>query len=100
MTIAVVADLHLAYNSGLKQVETVVEHINKMNADLVCMPGDFFTNVYDDVRQPEKIIKELRKIKSRYGVYGCWGNHDVDEPILAGFTFTSFSKKRLSMTRV
>ena len=93
MTIAVVADLHLAYNSGLKQVETVVEHINKMNADLVCMPGDFFTNVYDDVRQPEKIIKELRKIKSRYGVYGCWGNHDVDEPILAGFTFTSFSKK-------
>lgn len=92
MTIAVVADLHLSYSTGLRQVKTVVKYINDMDADLVCMPGDFFTNVYDDVREPEKIIAELKKIKSKYGVYGCWGNHDVDEPILAGFTFTSFRK--------
>ena len=31
--------------------------------------------------------KILKKIKSRYGVYACWGNHDLNEPILAGFTF-------------
>lgn len=92
MTIAIVADTHLAYNSGLKQVKTIVKYINEMDADLVCMPGDFFTNVYDDVREPEKIIAEFRKIKSKYGVYGCWGNHDVDEPILAGFTFSGKSK--------
>lgn len=88
MTIGIVADLHMAYNSGLKEIKKVVGHLNKMDADLVCMPGDFFTNVYDDVREPDKLIAELRKIKSRYGVYGCWGNHDVDEPILAGFTFS------------
>ena len=90
MTVAVVSDLHLAYNTGLKEVRSVVKYINEMDADLVCMPGDFFTNVYDDVREPEAIISELRKIKSRYGVFGCWGNHDVDEPILAGFTFSAF----------
>ena len=29
----------------------------------------------------------LSGIKSRYGTYACWGNHDVSEKILAGFTF-------------
>ena len=29
----------------------------------------------------------LSDIKSRYGTYACWGNHDVSEKILAGFTF-------------
>ena len=32
-------------------------------------------------------IKILKKIKYHYGVYTCWGNHDINEPILAGFTF-------------
>ena len=49
-------------------IKSVTEnYINEMDADLVCMPGDFFTNVYDDIREPDKIIAELRKIKSRYG---------------------------------
>ena len=36
----------------------------------------------------------LKSIKSRYGVYACWGNHDLDEPILAGFTFGGKKKER------
>ena len=34
-----------------------------------------------------KIKEILKGIKSKYGVYACWGNHDLNEPILAGFTF-------------
>ena len=45
MTVAVVSDLHMAYNTGLEEVRSVVKYINEMDADLVCMPGDFFTNV-------------------------------------------------------
>ena len=26
-------------------------------------------------------------MQSTYGAYACWGNHDVSEPILAGFTW-------------
>lgn len=29
----------------------------------------------------------LAGLKSRYGTYACYGNHDLDEKILAGFTF-------------
>ena len=28
-------------------------------------------------------------MKSTYGTYACWGNHDVNQKILAGFTFST-----------
>ena len=54
--------------------------------DLVCIAGDFFDNEYDAVQYPEKTISILKEIKSTYGVYACWGNHDFKEKLLAGFT--------------
>ena len=65
----------------------LVRKINKQKPDLVCIAGDIFDNEYDAVREPEKISEILRTIRSKYGVYACWGNHDLNEPILAGFTF-------------
>ena len=35
----------------------------------------------------------LRGIRSKYGVYACYGNHDIEEPVLAGFTFRQGEKK-------
>ena len=55
--------------------------------DLLLLAGDIFDNEYDAIRNPEKLEKTLRGIKSTYGVYACWGNHDLNEEILAGFTF-------------
>ena len=46
--------------------------------------------------QPEKMAELYRQIKSRYGVYAVYGNHDIQEPILAGFTFASKDKKEAS----
>lgn len=65
----------------------LVRKINKQKPDLVCIAGDIFDNEYDAIRNPEKLEKTLRGIKSTYGVYACWGNHDLNEEILAGFTF-------------
>ena len=31
--------------------------------------------------------------ESRYGIYACYGNHDIKEKILAGFTFGGSRKK-------
>lgn len=39
----------------------------------------------------------LKKIRSKYGVYACYGNHDVEEKILAGFTFGRNKKKESSI---
>ena len=42
---------------------------------------------------PEAVKASLRAMKSRLGVYACWGNHDVSERLFSGF-----STKRLENT--
>ena len=87
LKIVLLADTHFGYNSGAVHAQEIVDKINEQNPDLVCIAGDIFDNEYDAVREPEKISEILRTIRSKYGVYACWGNHDLNEPILAGFAF-------------
>lgn len=87
LKIVLLADTHFGYNAGAVHAQEIVDKINEQNPDLVCIAGDIFDNEYDAVREPEKISEILRTIRSKYGVYACWGNHDLNEPILAGFTF-------------
>ena len=87
MKVVLLADTHFGYNSGILHAKELVRKINKQNPDLVCIAGDIFDNEYDAIRDPERIEKVLQRIKSTYGVYACWGNHDLNEEILAGFTF-------------
>ena len=87
MKVVLLADTHFGYNVGVLHARELVRKINKQKPDLVCIAGDIFDNEYDAIRNPEKLEKTLRGIKSTYGVYACWGNHDLNEEILAGFTF-------------
>ena len=87
LRIILVADTHFGYNTSLRQTTDLAEKINAQNPDLVCFAGDIFDNEYDAIHAPEKLCKALHTIQAKYGVYACWGNHDVNEPILAGFTF-------------
>ena len=87
MKVVLLADTHFGYNAGVLHARELVRKINKQKPDLVCIAGDIFDNEYDAIRNPEKLEKTLRGIKSTYGVYACWGSHDLNEEILAGFTF-------------
>ncbi|MBU5482239.1 metallophosphoesterase [Blautia sp. MSJ-19] len=87
LRIILLADTHFGYNAGVLHARELVRKINKQQPDLVCIAGDIFDNEYDAIRDPERLQKVLRGIKSTYGVYACWGNHDLNEEILAGFTF-------------
>lgn len=87
MKVVLLADTHFGYNAGVLHARELVRKINKQKPDLVCIAGDIFDNEYNAIRNPEKLEKTLRGIKSTYGVYACWGNHDLNEEILAGFTF-------------
>ena len=87
LKVVLVADLHLGYSAGARHAERIAAKINAENPDLVCFAGDLFDNEYDAFSQPERVKAALKSIRSTYGVYACWGNHDLNEPILAGFTF-------------
>lgn len=92
LKIVLVADFHFGFSTDLDHTQKIVQRINDQNADLVCIAGDIFDNEYDAISHPTELQNMLCSIKSRYGVYACWGNHDLNEPILAGFTFRRNSK--------
>ena len=93
LNIVMVADLHMGYNIGYKHISKMVDKINKENADIVVIAGDIFDNDYESIEKPDQMIRLLRNIKSKYGVYAVYGNHDIQEKILAGFTFNISNDK-------
>ena len=87
MTIAMFGDPQFGYNSGEYHLKQAVDIINKNDVDIVCVVGDIFDNQYSAIKHPDKLIDLFKQIKSKYGMYAVLGNHDVEEPILCGFTF-------------
>lgn len=93
LKIALISDLHLGFSIGAAHTQKMVNAVNAMNPDLIVFAGDFFDNSYDSIENPDDVIEILKGLKSTYGTYACWGNHDVSEKILVGFTFGSSSVK-------
>lgn len=93
LKIALVADLHMGYSIGVKEIKQMVNKINALNADVVVIAGDIFDNRYESLDDPEEITRQLKSIKSKYGVFATYGNHDIEEQILMGFTFGSGKDK-------
>ena len=93
LRIALLGDLHLGYNAGLSMMKDMVEKINREDVDLVLVAGDIFDNAYDAIEQPEEIAKTLAGMKSRYGAYAVYGNHDVEDNLIFGFNFSTQDKE-------
>lgn len=83
--IVLAADLHLGYSIGCKDMERMVEAINAQDPDVVMLAGDIYDNNYDALDDPDRLAEIFSGIKSRYGVYAIYGNHDVTEPLVGGF---------------
>jgi len=75
LKVVFLSDVHLGVGINDKDFFKLIDKINKENADLVLLGGDFF----DESTPKEYIIKMkegLANIKSKYGVYGIIGNHE------------------------
>lgn len=86
MKIVLVSDWHLGYSIGVRDMKRMVKKINEQNPDLVLVAGDIYDNEYEAIHKPEEVAKVLKGIRSRYGTYGVYGNHDVSEKLVGGFT--------------
>lgn len=76
MKIILISDLHLGAVNSEKRLESIVQKINKLEPDLVCIAGDIFNDDYNALQDPERAINLLKSITATYGVYGSLGNHD------------------------
>jgi len=75
--IVLISDLHLGYSSAEKNLPKIVQGINDLCPDVVCIVGDIFNDDFNLIRDQNTAIKLLQSIKSKYGVYACLGNHDA-----------------------
>jgi len=80
MTIVLVSDLHLGSVGSERNLARVVEEINRLEPDLVCLAGDIFNDDYRAIRDPDAVGRSLSSIRSTYGVYAALGNHDSGMP--------------------
>ncbi|MEM9922684.1 MAG: metallophosphoesterase [Cyanobacteria bacterium P01_D01_bin.50] len=69
------SDLHY---DGLRLSEEMLEQAiitsNEAEPDLVVLTGDFIT---DDPAPIYRLVKRLKNLQSRFGVYAVLGNHDI-----------------------
>lgn len=86
LRVALVADLHLGCNLGLAGLRRLCAAIRAEKPDLVCIAGDLFDNCFDDIEEPAEAARLLAGLRPRWGVWACWGNHDLPEELLAGFS--------------
>ena len=82
-----IADTHMGYAIGRDHIEKMVKKINDCHPDIVIFAGDIFDNSTEGLDYPEETAELFRRIESKYGIWATYGNHDIDEQILMGFTF-------------
>ena len=78
LTIALISDLHIGSSVNAAWLGRVVDRINGMEPDIVCIAGDIFDNNLNSISDTEQYVSLLRRIKAPFGAYACLGNHDVD----------------------
>jgi uncharacterized protein len=73
LRLAVVSDIHLGPLAGTHHVGRIVDLINSVTADIVCVVGDL---VDGSVAELGRFAEPLRGIESRHGAYFVTGNHE------------------------
>ena len=76
LKVVMISDLHLGSVGSENRLEKIVDEINGLTPDVVCIAGDFFDTDFGSIRDPDRAVETLHKLRSTYGVYACLGNHD------------------------
>lgn len=87
LRIVLIGDTHIGVNSSPQLYIDMADRINDQDPDIVVFAGDIVTSSYGAMRDPEKYAEILSRINAKYGKYVVYGNHDVEEPLLGGFTY-------------
>jgi len=76
LKIAMTADFHLSDVTHKYFMHQFIEKINALEPDIVFLVGDIVESDQSSVKM-RYFEQQIRKINSKYGVYGVEGNHDI-----------------------
>ncbi len=71
--IVFISDIHADRYTNKKRLENYISKVNAQHPDLVLIGGDFISSTPDYINLASE---EIGKIKSKYGIYSCVGDHD------------------------
>jgi len=74
ITIIHVTDCHFGMFFGPHQLSNLVDHLNSLEGDALCITGDVFHSAPTVVEQATPLLKKLRP--RRLGSFAVLGNHD------------------------
>ena len=86
--IVFISDIHHGAALSIERVQKLVTRVNNLQPDIIILGGDY-VSLNEQYIQP--VFEELRKLKSKYGVFGVMGNHDY-------FVNGDLSKKALALS--
>ena len=69
------ADIHLTPMNNEKLLSDIIDKVNSLNPDIVLIPGDF-ADEKTEWLEGRGIGKAFLRLKPKYGVYACTGNHE------------------------
>lgn len=73
------SDLHLGSFNNKKKIGKIVDRVNELEPDMICITGDTFTENLHGIPEVKDIGMELKNLKSHWGTFACLGNHDSGE---------------------
>ncbi|MBR5484999.1 MAG: metallophosphoesterase [Oscillospiraceae bacterium] len=73
--VALIADVHYGVSLDREGLEETVQRINAQNPDIAVLCGDISDNS-TTAEQIEEVFEVFSGIKSKYGVFFVYGNHD------------------------
>jgi uncharacterized protein len=73
--VVAVSDIHLGKIIHNGRLLSLVEQVNNLNPDLILLPGDTIDESIDPFVE-QKMSESLQMLKSKYGVYAVFGNHE------------------------
>lgn len=68
-----ISDIQADHYTDEGRLSNYIEKINSLNPDLILISGDLITTGPDYIQLS---AREVGKLKSKYGVYSCVGDHD------------------------
>lgn len=67
------SDIHHSPFTGLEYIERVVKVANRLKPDMFVLTGDYVSHEREYIAP---VAATLAKLKAKYGVHACLGNHD------------------------
>jgi len=71
--IVFISDIQADHYTDEKRLSNYLNKVNSLNPDLILIAGDLITTGPDYI---ELSAREVGKLKAKYGVYSCVGDHD------------------------